>query len=682
MKRRVFVAFAALSALVAALVPVVGAPPARAVVDHRNVPTQYVAKLFTEAWGRAPTPTLWQQILDNFHANGCSVTTTKYWGEHFYKHANFTSAYPLSGGGHVVGARIEAFARGVLNQEPDIGFYNSLYTTQMGTNTETTWSNIVTNVLSGTAFSSFVTNTICPTAGELNRKDPAAYGWNETAVEPLMGNRHHSAQTCGLGTGTTQTQLQNALNLAAGSTNKVVLLRQGAEIYIDGINTGGAWPPPTGGGVGLTIPAGVTLRTCKSTDANGAGLPSPGPTAYALQGRLVRRWNRAPSPDVTWHHSSLGYSPTVRVDSGARLENVWVDGGRNGLDNFCDAAIGWCYNVWVIGGAGTTHVTGNRFDNSAGSTMVHVGGSIDGDILSSGIARPCTATHYVTSNVFTGYASRHLDYPTPTFGDGWQDAISAYCEQTDIGSNAVVDATDVSIIVFRTCTAEETWYCPTGMRAQQSDVHDNVVVNGGNSVYGAIWLSPLDFTHTPAYIADFTGTTVTNNHMWTGWNAIMDGLIMVGIRMNKPICNPGDTSCGPTGHPGYDANQTRRGTGGSISNNDTSGQLTYTEVAIGISGMTNVSVTNNPMTGSYVAGPGTGGLPTTFPAFSCKTDAAGSTAPILREFTDVTGGFFGNGYWASGTISGNSAPVRDRDMIYRPYANQLPAGCITGANLG
>lgn len=676
---------ALLAALLVVGVMVAEPRPAQGLVDHRTVPTQFVAKLYSEAWGRAPEAAGWQLIVDNLHINGCTVAALKYWGIHFYTQPQFTGAYPLSAGGHVIGARIEALARGALNREPDAAFYSSLYSAMDSSPTEGTWTNIVNNVFNGPGFSALVTNDICPTGTEVDRKDPSTYWWNETAQEPLMGGRHHHPGTCGLGTGTTQTTLQDELNAAAGRTNKTVLLRQGAEIWIDGNNTGGTWPPIPGTGAGITIPAGVTLRTCGPTDPGGVGLPNPSVNAYALQGRLVRRWTRVGDSwdrDTTFYNSgSRQYSPMVRVDSGGRLENVWVDGGRNGRNNVCHTD-GWCFNVFIMGGGATTWVSSNRLDNSGGVTVVHAGGSLDG------VGRECTATHNITDNLVTGYGSRHHTYPTVSFSDGWLDGISTYCERTEIARNGVIDTTDVAIIVFRTCLKDES-FCTNAAgtlvnRTQQSDVHDNVVVSAGNSVYAGIWLSPLDVRYDQTVIADYNGATVHHNHLWTGFNSIMDGLIMVGIRANKPVCYADLVpECGAS----FDANQTTRGTGASVTDNDMSGQIGYTEMAIGLSGMINVTITGNQTTGARVAGPGYGGLQTNFPPFSCKTTAAHTTAPLIYEYTDITGGFFGNGFWASGNTTGNSAPALDRDLIYVPppppgKPSGLPAGCITGVNLG
>jgi hypothetical protein len=119
----------ALALLAVALTSLALAAPAAAVV-----PTQWIAKMYTEALGRVPDQTGWQNSVDNFNTNGCSASTLQNHGAPFYKSSEF------NGLGYDNPAKLLALYRGVLNREPDPGFTSNLNALNTGT---LTWPQMV-----------------------------------------------------------------------------------------------------------------------------------------------------------------------------------------------------------------------------------------------------------------------------------------------------------------------------------------------------------------------------------------------------------------------------------------------------------------------------------------------------------------------------------------------------------
>jgi Domain of unknown function (DUF4214) len=213
----------------------------------------------------------------------------------------------------------------------------------------------------------------------------------------------------------------------------------------------------------LIVPAGKTLTTTGSPD----------PSSYALQGRLVRAGAFA--------------LPVVRLMPGASLRNVWVDGQRGSYVNYTTQAI----NVQALGGTGTA-VTGSRISNSRGWTNVQMLGTYEN--------HPCGGAR-VSGNLITAYSSDKTR-PSQTGQPGWTDGLSVGCENTVVENNSIIDATDVSIALFR-----------SGPARQQSIIRNNRLLNAGNSAWGAIG---IDTGYDKDVVQDFTGSSVTRNTFWTG----------------------------------------------------------------------------------------------------------------------------------------------------------------------
>jgi Domain of unknown function (DUF4214) len=472
------------------------------------IPAQYIAKLYTEGLGRAPDQAGWANMESFFQSSGCSAATLAQKGEQVYTSAEF------SGLGYDNAARLLALYRGALNREPDASGY-SYYLNQL--NSGTSWTQVVDDIFTSSEFTGDAA-TFCT-------QGPYYFGGGTAITIPL--GQGCSGQFCF--TGGTQQQLQTMLYDAA-PTHATVTLAQQVVVPITSAVTVG---PPRKRQVGLDIPAGVTLTT--------AGQPGPG--RYAEMGRLVR------APNFGEDSTTTGASAVVEVESGAKLANVWVDGQHGGPTDAASATA----NVETAGGSGAT-VSNDRLSDAVGFTNLHALGTAE--------SLPCSSTT-ITGNLSTQYATDHVNT-----GD-WSDGLSVACENATVTGSTVVDATDVGIVLFRACPAD-----------QASTVASNTVVNAGNSAFGGI---VADLLNQPACSPSYAGSSVKGNTLWTGPTASFGIGLSVGTA--AWFSNP------------------NIGSGASFTGNTLTGNVTE---GMTVSGMLNVTATGNTLNvtlGQYVSCP-------------------------------------------------------------------------------
>jgi hypothetical protein len=335
-----------LAALMLAL-PLLAAAPAATSSAATVVPSQWIAKIYSEGLGRAPDPGAWANMVANFTTNGCSAATLAQAGEPIYLSSEFSQL------GYDNAARLLALYRGALDREPDTSGYNFYLGLLHG---GTSWKTIVDAFFTSSEFTGEAA-TFC-TEGSYS------FGSGPAIAIPL--GQGCSGKFCF--TGGTQAQLQTMLNKAA-TTKATVTLAQQVVVPITTVRTVG---PPRPRPVGLNIPPGVTLTT--------AGSPSP--NQYAEMGRLVRA-------------ASVGTAAVVEVEGGAKLRNVWVDGQRTDPTDYSVDSV----NVEMAGGAGAT-VSSDRLSNAVGFTNLHS--------LGTGESLPCTSTT-ITGNLVTAYSSSHTN---------------------------------------------------------------------------------------------------------------------------------------------------------------------------------------------------------------------------------------------------------------------------------
>jgi hypothetical protein len=228
------------------------------------VPTQFIAKTYTEALGRGPSAADWSNSVDYFTRNGCSSATLKSYGKSTLLSAEFASF------GYDSVARVIAGYRAALNRDADTsGLTNLVWELDSRT---TTWSGAVDKLFDNAEFEALVTRICSATSPDYDFGIGAAV----------------DAPTSGTGFTGTQAALQTALDAARSGTT--VTLAGRAVIRLSSP---------------LRVPAGVTLQT----------VGTPGPSRYAQMARLVRA-------DLFPTFAQ----PAVVLSPGAKLRSVWVDG--------------------------------------------------------------------------------------------------------------------------------------------------------------------------------------------------------------------------------------------------------------------------------------------------------------------------------------------------------------------
>jgi Domain of unknown function (DUF4214) len=82
------------------------------------IPTQFLAKMYTEALGRAPDQTGWSAYVSYFQTNGCGAAQLAHVGEQFYASTEFASDYSDNA------AKLLTLYRGGLSRDADQGGFN------------------------------------------------------------------------------------------------------------------------------------------------------------------------------------------------------------------------------------------------------------------------------------------------------------------------------------------------------------------------------------------------------------------------------------------------------------------------------------------------------------------------------------------------------------------------------
>ncbi|NJM46693.1 MAG: hypothetical protein HC860_11515 [Alkalinema sp. RU_4_3] len=306
----------------------------------------------------------------------------------------------------------------------------------------------------------------------------------------------------------------------------------------------------------LIIPRTLTLQT------QGSIMPN----RYAQQARLVR--------SGPWSGS------LIQVMPGAQLKHLWIDGQRSAnATTTTSAYASGNYNVTMQGGANTA-VNFNRIGNTAGATNVEARNTVNNPIDPS--EYQCQRNQ-ILGNLIEAYTSQQADRQ-------WSDGISVHCEDTEVAGNAVLDATDVGIIIF---SYTNPWL---GDRVipQASYVHDNQVINVGNSAFAALGADPFfsyarnTLTNQPLEgdppcnsnpcqaSRSFQGARMVNNFFWTGDEVHYEIGLAVGTR------------------PWFNINS-YTGRGGEFSSNSTGILRARTDYGIVVSGIIDTTVQNNSL---------------------------------------------------------------------------------------
>lgn len=469
-------------AAVLSLSVAVPAAASRHVPAAGPVPYQYVAKVYTELLGRAPDPAGWRWAVHLLEARGCDTASLEAVADHVLAGREYRADYPP--GPASAPAIVLTLYRLVLNHDPDAAEF--VLARDVLASGGVTPIEAAHRLFSSLEFAWVTEPAICsPT-------DPS-YG---------SGEPGHPGQYPAIDTPTTG---------APGPDAPGALL----QLALDGLaaHGGGTWTLPARQVVSLTttlvVPPGVTLTT------EGA----PGPRRYADMAHLVRSPFFTPPPDM------FDQAELVRLDGGARLLHVWVDGQRPAPDasNFTQ------FDIRMMGGDGTT-VADDRLSDPDGAS------ALEADDNVSGIPGAQACRHDVVSgNLVDGYGTSHV-VPAGDPGDHPQsDGLGIYCADTTVTGNDIVDASDTGIAVFDGAT----YLAST--EVQHSLVARNVIVSAGNSYSFGIAIDPgfslggdghpggdPPGVTTRAFDGPAGRTMVEDNRLWTGGRTHIDVLLSAG----------------------------------------------------------------------------------------------------------------------------------------------------------
>ena len=447
------------------------------------IPTQWIARQYTELLGRAPTSNEWNTAVSNYAGRSCDAASLAILGKTIARSNEFRSKYPESS---AKADRIVALERAVYGHDVNLADWNAYYV-PYGAGLKS-WDQTVDAIYGNGVFGGVVVPVICSTVN-------ASFG-----VGP--NDRLDVRALLQLGSSRTQAQVQAALDVAGPGTtvyleSKEVILVGGASAHR-----------------GLRVPAGVTLAT----------RGNPDPRRYASMGRLVPNGRLCPSEPLA--ETRCAHTSVVQLEPGAKLRAVWVDG--RGGDPGSDFKLANVETTGSTSAAKTTVLDNRLTDPAADGVAIRARGY-------STSGQPCQAQS-IEGNLITGYASSHE--PDRLGNALWADGIAVFCEAAAVRSNEIVDVTDTGIMLYG--AYNRTHDSDAG---QRSIVENNVVLSAGLSAHVALGADPvgecesspgdpivpcLDVPGTRS----FDGARVKNNMFWTGPRTHFDIGLMIG---GKPL---------------------------------------------------------------------------------------------------------------------------------------------------
>ncbi|MGH8976554.1 MAG: hypothetical protein ACRDV7_00660, partial [Acidimicrobiia bacterium] len=451
------------------------------------VPTQWIAKQYSELLGRSPTAAEWTASVAAFEsASRCSADSLSDMGRDLAGSDEFAASYPEQTPLDKA-QRFTAVIRATLSRDPHQDDWDELFVPYR--EGEDSWPQVLDAVYGASRFEDALVPAIC------DGLEPAyGFGAEGNDYEPPVDLRELSDD----GASRTQQQLQDAIDAAGAAGGGTVELAPGELIRIGGAENGDRQ---------LVIAPGVTLTT--------AG--APGTRQYARMGRLVPN-----GPNATICVEKVCSNVAmVRVAPGGGLTNVWVEG--TGLD----AA---AFKIAAIESSGSsdaqpTRLVGNRVSVPArdGVGIRARGFSLSGE--------PCTA-EVIADNLVTGYASaQSFD------GRGqamWSDGIAVGCESARVTGNQLIDISDAGIVLYGSFNR-----ALASMRAQTSSVSGNQLLSAGLPGHVALGFDAIgECSAFPSggvvpcldvpTERDFHGSSISSNTYSTGPRTHFDIGLMVG----------------------------------------------------------------------------------------------------------------------------------------------------------
>jgi hypothetical protein len=470
---------------VLAIVASVAALPAPSASVTDVVPTQWIAKQYTELLGRAPADDEWADALRSFEREArCAPVPLAEMARRIAESPEFAANYP-----EVTpfdrSARFTAVIRATLSRDPTADDWSRWFVDYR--DGAAGWSEFLDGVYRSSAFARLAHAEVCDAA------EPG-YGFGTPRYAPPLD----LYAVTGDEISRSQTQLQEQLDAVAASGGGIVELQPGEVIRVGGSDNGDR---------SLVVPAGVSLST----------VGNPGPGAYARMGRIV-----PDGPDAAFCHAAIcSNTALVNVATGGSVSSVWVEAA--GLEPHA-------YKVAGIETGGSTDAAPTRVTRNRVSAPARDGVGIRARGFSV-YGVPCTS-EVVSENLVTAYASvQSFD----SMGRArWADGIAVGCESAQVTDNDLVDISDAAIVVYGSYSVAlgET-------HAQTSTVSGNRVLSAGvpghialgfDAIGECLQLPPgglvpcLDVPE----LRDFGGATITRNTYWTGPRTHFDIGLMVG----------------------------------------------------------------------------------------------------------------------------------------------------------
>jgi hypothetical protein len=540
------------------------------------LPYQYIAKGYTELLGRAPRPAEWTAAVRYFRRAGCTVASLRHFGNRLVGSPEYRRDYPVARGGDA-GAIGLTLYRFVLNREPGAaGYVESRDAVASG---RTSPLAAADHLFASTEFSALTYPAICsPDSPSYYSGQPGNWTGFPAIQTPDHGNPGPDAS---------EAALQDALYARSAEGGGVLAM---PSRQVTGLTTT------------LVVPGNITLTT----------KGGPDPDRYAEMAELAR---------LPGFGELAGYPgmELVRLDPGAKLVHVWVDGQRDAPNPNSFGV----FDVRMLGGAGTT-VKDDRLGNTFGAS------SLEDDSGDSNVAGATTCSgNVVSDNLVEAYSSAHVAPPGELATDHPQaDGLGIYCTHTQVHGNDIVDVSDTGIVLFDGASKQSS------VPPQLSDVSDNTIVSAGNSYSFGIVTDPSYSLHQGATPGGNPPGVVTrefsdgsrsawihDNVLWSGDRTHFDVLLSSGthdlfgstVHQNCSIPDTaGQADCGGG----------RNATGARWTGNTSDGLLTEVEMGIYVGGTDGAVFEHNDFSHLVEV---TGGFCPKYPVV-----VAGEFAPGLR----------------------------------------------------
>jgi hypothetical protein len=418
-----------------------------------GVPSQFIAKQYTEALGRAPDPGAWQSAINYYTPQksifsvACTRDTLRSFATSIFNSSEYTQK------NYTAQEKVLTLYRAIFSREPDpTGFDFWVGRLNAGVSISTVIEGFMDPASND--FTDAVVKNIC---------DGKAYGPIGALAAPVDLNK----------TGTwDQARIEACINdnaVCSVPPRTLVLLTRP-----------------------LVVRQGKTLETAGGYDRR----------SYARQARFVRQISDQVTP---WKGIMIVMEP------GSTVRNIWISGerarylqkmGRVQRDGDPEANV--FANIYYGGGYYGT-IEGVRSDGALSGTHIATRPLPPP-------AQPIPASSFdgivsIGNNLTTGYEHDH--YRSADWRDGdlenWADGISHHIANGFIYDNDIVDPTDAGIVMFT----------HDGVN-QASSAYNNVIVHAGKSAFGSIGLDATQCVNSRPDSCTFSGSGFTNNTIFAG----------------------------------------------------------------------------------------------------------------------------------------------------------------------